>query len=401
MTPAAPGSRIARVLSAKGAIQDPAWHRVVLSVSRDAFVPATVWADTGGDNEYRPYPRTDSDVQRWLGEDVSLITQVDNGRPSDSLGRTPTSSISQPSLVVAMLHALDIEDGHKVLEIGTGSGYNTALLCERVGSDSIVSVEVDEEVAAAARENLHSLGYKPTLIVGDGEAETGRGPFDRLISTVAVRDIPTTWLDQVRPGGVIVTPWAPGPGFAESALLRLEVVPGAGVHGRLVGDAAFMMLRAHRPEYLGPSAFVDESDPATVNGTTTTSPRWVTDRSPGWAIVLGHLVPGLGYASYEAAEDNTAAAGEATVYVFDRAGGGSWALGEYTPASGPYEAKRCGPRDLWAEIGAARAAWVAAGRPGRDRLGVTVAPSGNWLWVDRPENRISPSESPHRADPTA
>ncbi|PSK89928.1 hypothetical protein CLV63_12432 [Murinocardiopsis flavida] len=51
--------------------------------------------------------------------------------------------------------------------------------------------------------------------------------------------------------------------------------------------------------------------------------------------------------------------------------------------------KWCGPRELWAEIGAARAAWVTAGRPGRNRLGVTVALGGkHWLWVDRLENRV-------------
>ncbi|MFC4562363.1 methyltransferase domain-containing protein [Nocardiopsis mangrovi] len=385
------GARIARVLSSRGVIQDPAWHRAVLSVDRDAFVPDVVWAEEPSTGLYAPYPRdADPDVHRWLGEDVSLVTQVDDGHPAAAGGRgyTPTSSLSQPSLVVAMLQVLDVEDGHRVLEVGTGSGYNTALLCSRLGAGNVTSVEVDADVAADAEKNLAATGYTPHLIVGDGAAPVAGGPYDRVLSTVAVQTIPAAWLQALGPGGVIVTPWTPGPGFASSVLLRLIVDETGDAHGRVVGDAAFMMLRAHRPDRLGYGAFVDEDAPGVAEGTTATNPRWVTDPHPGWKVVLGHLVPHIGYASYEAAPDNTTAAGEATVYVFDRAGT-SWVLGEYTPAGGPYEAKRHGPRDLWAEIAAARDVWERLGRPRRDRLGVTVAADGDQtLWVDGPGNSV-------------
>ncbi|MDA2814266.1 hypothetical protein O4J56_26695 [Nocardiopsis sp. RSe5-2] len=389
MTPP-PGAAIARVLTAKGAVQDPAWHHALLAVDRDAFVPETVWADCEGDGTYRPYPRTDPDVQRWMRQDVSLVTQVDDGSVMDAGGR-PSSSLSQPSLVVRMLQELDAADGQTVLEIGTGSGYNTALLCERLGDANVTSVEVDPGVAWQAARALEALGYKPTLIIGDGAAGApGATPFDHLISTVAVREIPSAWIEQTRPGGRIVTPWAPGPGFASSSLLRMVVGANGEAHGRLVGDAAFMVLRDHRPAAVSARSLVDEDDPAARTGSTRTNPRWVADRHPGWQVVLGHLVPGLGYASYEAAEDHASAAGEATVYVVDRDGSGSWALGEYEPGPGPYETRTRGPRDLWAEVAAARTVWERAGRPGRDRLGLTVHPDGRQeVWLDTPDQVLA------------
>ncbi|WP_067964836.1 hypothetical protein [Nocardiopsis trehalosi] len=78
--------------------------------------------------------------------------------------------------------------------------------------------------------------------------------------------------------------------------------------------------------------------------------------------------------------------GEASIYVFDRGtASGSWALGEYAPHEASWETRSAGPRDLWAEIGAARAVWEAADRPARDRLGLTVTADGEHrLWADDP-----------------
>ncbi|MDA0564529.1 methyltransferase domain-containing protein [Streptomonospora sp. S1-112] len=387
MTAVYPGAGIARVLTAKGAIQDPAWHRAVLAVPRDRFVPEAVWAQDG-DGWYTAIPVTDPDPQRWLTEDVSIVTQVDDGRPrgDDGRGYSPSSSISQPSLVVAMLEAMGARDGDTVLEIGTGTGYNTALLCERLGAENVTSIEVDPGVAEAARERLHRLGYKPRLIVGDG-AHPPEGRFDRVLATVAVTRIPAAWVAAAAPGGTIVAPWAPGAGFAESVLVRLEGGHGEAA-GRVVGDAAFMLARDQRPPVDAWRTWVDEDDPDAVTGSMPLNPRCVADRDPGWSVVLGWSVPGLGYAAFEAAPDNHPAAGEATVYVFDRAG--SWAVAEYKPPGGPYATRRAGPRDLWAEIAAARTAWSQSGSPARDRLGLTVTATGeHHLWVDTPENALT------------
>ncbi|TDQ54413.1 methyltransferase domain-containing protein [Actinorugispora endophytica] len=386
-----PGAAIARRLTARGVVQDPAWHRAVLAVDRAAFIPDTVWApSTEHPGWEEPVTRDDPRYREWIDEDYALVTQVDDGAPAGAggLGRVPTSSISQPSLAVAMLQALDTTRGHRVLEIGTGTGYNTALLCERLGDRNVVSVELDEDVAARARENLRALGYEPTLVTGDGARAVEGGPFDRVLATVAAKRVPASWLAQTRPGGVIVTPW--GPGFTSAALLRLHTAQDGTASGRMLADAPFMWLRAQRRGADPWHAYVDENAPGVRTGRTGVNPRVVADRAPGWGVALGHLVPGLAYAGFEADAHEHAAAGEASVYVYDRAG--SWALGEYTPDGGPYEAKTAGPRDLWAEIGAARRTWEAAGRPGRDRLGLTVTPDGqHLLWVDDPAKAIEVS----------
>ncbi|MDA2804916.1 methyltransferase domain-containing protein [Nocardiopsis suaedae] len=387
-----PGAGLARELTARGVITDPAWHRAVLAVGRGPFVPDTVWV---GSKEHPgwnvPVTREDPDHARWVDSDLALVTQVDDGVPAggDGWGRLPTSSVSQPSLVVAMLQATGAREGDTVLEIGTGTGWNTALLATRLGDEAVTSIEVDTGVAARARATLEGQGFKPFLVTGDGEAGVPeRAPFDRVLSTVAVHWVPPAWIEQTRPGGTVVTPWSTW--FAPGSLLRLEVLGDGTASGRFLGTAAFMMLRAHRSAHPVDewSRFVDEDDPAARPGGTRTNPRWIAHRDEGWRLVAGHLVPGVDFASSEA-EDSS---GEASVFVYDRGtAGGSWALGEYEPDRTEWETLACGPRDLWEEVGRAWDVWRRAGRPGRERLGLTVGADGaQTLWVDTPERVLAP-----------
>jgi len=76
----------------------------------------------------------------------------------------PTSSSTMPSLMARMLEALDVHDGQRVLEIGTGTGYNAALLCYRLGSANVVSIDIDPGLVAAANEHLGSL--RPPGVAG-------------------------------------------------------------------------------------------------------------------------------------------------------------------------------------------------------------------------------------------
>ena len=81
----------------------------------------------------------------------------------------PTSSASGPVIVAVMLAALDAHEGHRVLEIGTGTGYNAALLTHRLGAEQVTSLEVDPDIATHAREALSDTGFGGvTVITGDG-----------------------------------------------------------------------------------------------------------------------------------------------------------------------------------------------------------------------------------------
>ncbi|MCX5377694.1 methyltransferase domain-containing protein [Streptomyces sp. NBC_00091] len=135
------------------------------------------------------------------------------------------------------LAALHLDSNHTVLEIGTGSGYHTALLSERVGAQRVTTIEVDQELAATAEATLKSQGYEPLVIAGDGLlGAPDRAPFDRVISTAAVRRIPHAWVGQTRDRGKILTPF--GTAYSNAGLLDLTV-DGDQARGRFIGH--------HRP----------------------------------------------------------------------------------------------------------------------------------------------------------
>ncbi|HJR83126.1 MAG TPA: protein-L-isoaspartate(D-aspartate) O-methyltransferase [Sphingomicrobium sp.] len=114
-------------------------------------------------------------------------------------------TISQPFIGALMLDLLDVEPGSRVLEVGTGFGYQAAVMAD-MGAD-VFSVEVVEEFAEAAKERFALLGYDIEVRVGDGS----RGwpehePFDRILVTAAAEEVPEALVEQLAPGGRIVVP---------------------------------------------------------------------------------------------------------------------------------------------------------------------------------------------------
>ena len=120
------------------------------------------------------------------------------------IGRDQT--ISQTYIVALMTESLKLEGGERVLEIGTGSGYQAAVLAEIAGV--VHSVELNEEIAADAAARLAQLGYHDvTVHVGDGFAGWPEGgPYDAIVVTAAPEHVPMTLLQQLAPGGRLVVP---------------------------------------------------------------------------------------------------------------------------------------------------------------------------------------------------
>jgi len=117
-----------------------------------------------------------------------------------------SQTISAPSMIAIMLEALDLKRGDKVLEIGTGSGYNAALISEIVG-ENVFSIERIPELAEFAKNNLKKSGHKVKVFIGDGTlGHEGEAPYDKIIVTAAAPKIPETLIKQLKIGGKLCIP---------------------------------------------------------------------------------------------------------------------------------------------------------------------------------------------------
>jgi len=115
-------------------------------------------------------------------------------------------TISQPYIVAYMTESINPQKDQKILEVGTGSGYQAAVLAEIV--DSVYTIEILPELAETASERLKQLGYRNIKVrCGDGYAGWEEAaPFDAIIVTAAAEDIPQPLIEQLKDGGIIVIP---------------------------------------------------------------------------------------------------------------------------------------------------------------------------------------------------
>ncbi|MFB7643913.1 protein-L-isoaspartate O-methyltransferase [Streptomyces sp. NPDC056084] len=363
-------------LEAMGAFRSPWLRPAFNAVDREAFAPAQFWGyDTDSEGLHEVIDR-DKDEDAWRravwGTHRSLITQMDDGiMPEHGPARGDfTSSISALDIVFEKLNRLDAERGSRVLHIGTASGYDSALLCELVGSDRLTTVEFDPALASWGRANLERSGYAPATITGDGlEGHAPNAPYDRIIATAAVRDIPAAWRRQAAAGALILTPY--NTLFASGGLLKLAVLGGV-ASGKFVGGASYMWVRSHRPNTdINPPGEPRKSasviDPDELFG---------GDWSSRFA--LGLFLPDIAYAHRGQGESRQ-------VQLWDEAGT-SVALVVYDEWWRPDAVVTYGPRDLWSELVGAYTAWRLEGQPHFERFGLTFTDDGQHLWLDEPTN---------------
>ena len=342
------------------------WRAAYERVPRHVFVPRIIGCSPADADQVLDGSVLDAahDRERWLElvyADRVLIV-VDEQEPERY------SSSSRPSVMVRFLLLLDVREGNTVLEIGTGTGYNAALLCERLGSDKVTTIDIDVELVEDARAALLSCGYAPTVVATDGYLGYPPGaPYDRIIATCAVPRIPPAWREQLAIDGVLVAP------LHNNLLVGLRRLADGRLEGRCDRwGAAFMELRssatAHHPtnHALAASGDVD---------------RRTIERPPDWMpsrylrFYAGLISPGLHFSGGDDVDWRLTA------------DDGSWAIVTADAEGGDYVASQAGPRRLWDEYGAAAQEWVSLGRPRWDRFGVTVL-SGDeqFVWLDSPDS---------------
>ena len=135
-------------------------------------------------------------------------SELDRAYYNEPLSIMNNQTISQPGVVSRMTEWLDVQDGQKILEIGTGSGWQTAILSYMVGNGTVYSIERHQELAEFARENLEKLGIDNVhVILGDGSmGYPEESPYDRIIITAACTEIPLPLLEQLGENGLIIAP---------------------------------------------------------------------------------------------------------------------------------------------------------------------------------------------------
>ncbi|WP_331752239.1 ATP-grasp peptide maturase system methyltransferase [Streptomyces chartreusis] len=363
-------------LTRTGVLTSPRWRAAVKAVPRELFLNPGVFLPSEG-GQWRPVTVVGTDPAEWVKiayRDESLTTQLDGYLTADQASGpvtgSPTSSSTTPVTVVSMLEELEVEDGHQVLEIGTGTGYSSALMCFRLGEDNVTTVEVDPDVAARADAALETAGFSTWTVTGDGLlGHPRRAPYDRVIATCAVRRIPYAWIRQTKPGGIVLTTvggsWHYGTGLA-----KVTVAEDRTAEGKIIGRSSFMQARSQAEVPIGGdlsarTAYANSEREAKV------SPLLLEEWMPAFLAQLA--APGAHFTRATSLEGNR------LLHLFDpdRESFASFAENE-----GTWTVRQGGPAALWDAIEQALTAWQDADHPDITAVRLRVTQETHTYWID-------------------
>jgi protein-L-isoaspartate O-methyltransferase len=353
-------------------------------MNRADFIPDVIYTHRA-DGLAVPVDRH-SDPDRWrelVDAEHWVITQIEDGKAAPGKGQVPTSSSSAPAVMARMTSLLDPLPGMNVLEIGAGTGYNAALIAQAVSPGHVTTIEIDPGIADHARAALGRTDLPVTVITADGTlGHADSAPYDRVMCTASALCVPYAWVEQTRPGGVIVLPLEGS--FSRQAFARLTVDDDGTATGRFHGGASFMRLRTqrdHEPLWQIVSLKqIAETEPESGGIPSSTAPAPPLEPFTDFqaAFALGLLLPE--WIASRRPRDGA-------VLLSDQASS-SWA--SVFPTDNGHTAYHEGPHRLWEDLEAAYRWWLDAGRPDHTRFGLTVGPDGQTFWLDSPDNLLPP-----------
>lgn len=230
--------QLARTIRAKNPSFSEAIIQAFSAIPRHPFVDHYYLHESGGSRGWIKYEREESAAwYEQIYRNDALITRI------DEYGRTLSSS-SQPEVMACMLNALDVQPEMRVLEIGTGSGYNAALLAHLVGDPrAVTTIDIDADLIERAKRIIPQVaGEGMTIAQADGNNGYGaNAPYDRIIITASTPTLPYAWLKQLAPDGILVGVLQPK--FAMLGGLLKAQKHGEELKGRILQTASFMELR--------------------------------------------------------------------------------------------------------------------------------------------------------------
>lgn len=337
---------------------------VLGDVNRGWFLPDRIWVQRDEDGPYVPV-NGETHLDRWQEAVYSnrvIVTQFDDGATAwPEVGIRPSCSASMPSAVIGMLAELDVWLGNAVLEIGTGTGYNAALLATLVGPQGhVTTIEVDRDLAGDARTRLLRSGFGTNVQVWAADAERALlkfdRVFDRVLATAAVQvgRLPYTWVAHTATGGRLVVPMRAD--LASGPLVVFEVRDGGVAIGRPTSRmrVGFMELREQRVADSDTEGLLWDDPDAEVSYTDI--PPWpvLGNESCRWAVAVA--VPSCRYDLWTKTEDRPTG----VAWLRDPLSR-SWAT--VAQAEDRYIVRQFGPRRLWDEVEVAYRYWLRRGEP--------------------------------------
>ncbi len=151
-------------------------------------------------------------------------------------------TISQPFTVAFQSQLLELQHGDKVLEIGTGSGYQACVLCELKAE--VYSIEVIQSLHLSAKKMLAALNYKANLFIGDGTLGLNKyAPYDKIIVTAGAPMIPDSLIDQLKIGGILVIPVGQD---KTQKMVRIRKISEKTLEKEELGDFSFVPLKGEK-----------------------------------------------------------------------------------------------------------------------------------------------------------